>query len=302
MGDKSLQERRKEVLECLRMTFYNRNRYQQQIQRKTRTFVCPGCGVLLDASESRCFQCGAPVSPMTLPGARLWWKRTMSLQGHVTFGLVIVNFFIFFLTWILSPAKDGLFMSIDLSVLDRFGAKNTSLILEGQVWRLLTAVFLHGNLMHIFFNMMALLSLGPVVEELYGWERFLFLYIFSGIVGYIGSCWYYPNVLSIGASGSIMGIAGVLLATSVRDWKLYGPVMGRSLVRWLFYVFVLGFILRDHVDNAAHVGGIVAGFLGALPFSTATVRTAFKRSFESVLGWGTLFLIGASFVAMAFMH
>ena len=76
-------------------------------------------------------------------------------------------------------------MSISIKVLNEFGDKNTPLILKGQIWRLVTAIFLHANLIHIFFNMFAFVQLGLLVEIYYGWERYLFFYIFSGIIGYI---------------------------------------------------------------------------------------------------------------------
>lgn len=281
------------------MSFY---RFEKPLQRKTTTRVCPGCGVLLDAADSRCFQCGTLVSPSTFPGARLWLKRRLTLQGQVTFSLLIMNFVFFFLTWLLSSDKSGFMMNIDLRVLNRFGAKNTMMIANGQVWRLLVAAFLHGNLMHIFFNMMALLSLGRLVEEFYGWQLYLFFYVMSGLLGNLASAWYYPDVLGIGASGAIMGLAGVLIALSLKNWKVFGPFIGRGLLRWVAYILLIGFFLSGYVDNAAHVGGLLAGFLLSLPFSISKVRSAWRTGLENAAGWGSAMIICASFTAMAFSH
>ena len=71
-------------------------------------------------------------------------------------------------------------------------------------------MFLHANMIHIFFNMWVFLDLGRFVEELYGWPRYLFFYVASGIVSFLASTWINPQVPSLGASGAI---AGVLFAT-----------------------------------------------------------------------------------------
>lgn len=271
-------------------------RIEVMAAKRNRVQVCPGCGILLDPSDTHCFQCGANVAPASMPGFRLWVKRNVFLQGQVTWGIFILNFFLFFLTWLLTKDK-GPLMAVEFPVLNRFGAKNTILILNGQSWRLITANFLHANLIHIFFNMWVFLDLGRYVEELYGWQRFLFFYIASGIIAYSASVFTYPAVPSIGASGAIMGLVGVLLAYSAKHWKTHGRQMGRSLLRWVAYMLVIGFLLSGTVDNAAHIGGLLGGFCIAFPFATREEKRF--ESFDWILGWGTIALIFYSFLAMA---
>jgi len=189
-------------------------------------------------------------------------------------------------------------MDIDLNVLNHFGAKNSTLIAQGQVWRLVTALFLHGNLMHIFLNMMALLGLGRVTEALFGWQRTLFFYIVAGVVGNIASTIYSPHVLSIGASGAIMGLAGVLLAASVKNWKMFGP-LGSSLLRSVAFILIVGFLLRNYIDNAAHIGGLLAGFVMALPTPVSPAETPTGKLLDDVLGWGTVIVVALSFASLA---
>lgn len=188
-------------------------------------------------------------------------------------------------------------MDISASVLNHFGAKNTFLILQGQPWRLVTAMFLHANLLHIFFNMWVLLDLGRLVEEIYGWQRFLFFYVVAGIIGYIASVFWSPAVLSIGASGAIMGLAGVLLAYSVRHWNTHGRDFGRRLLNWIAIIFIFGFVVRG-VDNAAHLGGLVSGFLIALPVSERRFPNAWQELIDDILGWGAIALVIFSFFSM----
>lgn len=267
---------------------------------RNRVRVCPGCGILLDPADTHCFQCGANVSPAAMPGLRLWLKRNVFIQGQATWGIFIMNFFLFFLTWILSREK-GPLMSVSFPVLNRFGAKNTVLILDGQWWRLVTANFLHANLIHIFFNMWVFLDLGRYVEELYGWRRYLFFYVFSGVCAFTASVFVYPAVPSLGASGAIMGLVGVLLAYSAKHWKTHGRQLGKGLLRWVAYILIFGLLLRGMVDNAAHIGGLISGFLIAFPFAARGERP--QGSFiDAILGWGSLAVVVYSFFAMALSH
>ncbi len=264
-----------------------------------RVRVCPVCGVLLDPSDTRCFQCGDAITSTPSSSLFSWARKHIPLQGEITSGILLANVSLFLLTWLLSKDK-GILMSVDMQVLDRFGAKDTALILgHGEWWRLILSAFLHANFMHIFFNMMVLVSLGRAVEEFYGWERYLFFYVVSAIFADLASMWMHPQYLGIGASGAIMGLAGVLLAYSVRNWSSYGRVMGKGLLRWIGSILLIGFVLGSFVDNAAHIGGLIAGFLIALPFPAGRAKGTGQKFLDIILGWGSLFLIGYSFLLMA---
>lgn len=268
---------------------------ERKVKRRVR--VCPNCGVLLDPGDSRCYQCQALVSPITAPGIRLWLKRQLTASGNITLELILTNFLIFFLLWFFSIRKNGLSFDLDFQLLQQFGAKSSFAVVFHQPWRLITAIFLHANFLHIFFNMWVLRDLGQSVEELYGKRLFFFFFIASGMAGYAVSAFWYPDVPSLGASGAIMGLAGVLLADSLQKWNRGGKVMAQGLLRWLFLIFLFGFFLSGYVDNAAHIGGFLTGFLLAFLFSARILR---KEFFETVLAAATFFVVIASFLAMLF--
>lgn len=160
-----------------------------------------------------------------------------------------------------------LFMICTLSgeVLYNIGDMNPGKIIEyGQWYRMITSMFLHADVDHIASNMILLLFLGDVVERHVGHIRYFVLYMASGIAGNVLSLayklWQLESVGSIGASGAVYGIVGVLLWILIRN---RGRVEGITLRRVLFvmgYSLYLGFN-QINVDNMAHIGGVIAGFL-----------------------------------------
>lgn len=175
-----------------------------------------------------------------------------------------------------------------------WGANFGPYTLGGQYWRLLTCVFVHGSLLHIAFNMWCLWDLGALAESLYGHWTFAVVYLLAGIGGSLGSVIWNPNVLSVGASGAIFGIAGALIASfylgefSLPRAAIAGTL--RSVVTFVGYNLVFGAVM-SRVDNAAHIGGLVTGLiLGALIAKAAPDRDQpFQRVAVLALG---LVLIG----------
>lgn len=136
--------------------------------------------------------------------------------------------------------------------------------LAGQWWRLLAAQFLHFGLIHIGFNAMALWQVGPLAERLFGRWHFLLLFLLAGIGGGFGTLIWHPQVNSAGASGAIFGLIGGLLAfVSRRDLGVPLALVNslrRSFLSFGGFSLAAGFLLPG-VDNAAHVGGLVTGFV-----------------------------------------
>jgi rhomboid protease GluP len=268
---------------------------------QTRTKICRGCGALVSPEDKACFVCGTPVLELQMMTQRKPGYKSMLLQhGKATIILFLITVMIYLVTWVITTAsgKSEALMGISIKVLNEFGDKNTPLILKGQIWRLVTAIFLHANLIHIFFNMFAFVQLGLLVEIYYGWERYLFFYIFSGIFGYIASVVFYPHAISIGASGAIMGLIGVLLAYCLRNRNAWTGRLAKILIFWTVINLIIGFNLANLIDNAAHLGGLTSGFLMALPFSAQPAKTLFQKRFYEFLGWAAILLTAASFLAL----
>ncbi len=157
--------------------------------------------------------------------------------------------------------------TIEISDLVRiWGAKINELIyLGGQYYRFITAMFLHANLMHIFFNAYALYSLGMETERIYGTPRFLMLYLLAGLGGGIASYAFNPDP-SVGASGAIFGLVGGLAAFYYLSRKLLGALSRQMIGSLVFITLInlgLGFS-SPLIDNSAHLGGLVVGAIVGL--------------------------------------
>ena len=144
---------------------------------------------------------------------------------------------------------------------EAFALEKTALA-HGEVWRLLTPLLVHANLLHILFNMYALWIAGPIVEGIYGSLRFTAIYLVCGIAGSVAS-FIFTAGPSVGASGAIFGLFGVLFA-AMRSHQPLVDQRARALTAQIGMLIVInlaiGFgLMGGVVDNAAHVGGLLAG-------------------------------------------
>jgi rhomboid protease GluP len=149
-----------------------------------------------------------------------------------------------------------------------FGANYGPLTLGGQWWRLLTSTFIHIGFLHLAFNMQALWRLSILTERLYGNWAFFVLYILSGLGGSVASMWSTPNTVSAGASGAIFGVAGGLVVFLYLGKMPFPRTAIRGILTstliFVGYNLLYGFT-SPGIDNAAHLGGFVAGaVVGAL--------------------------------------
>jgi rhomboid protease GluP len=183
---------------------------------------------------------------------------------------------------------------ISNEVLWRLGAKSTA-ILYGQWWRLVTAIFLHAGLMHIGFNLWCLFDLGPEVESLFSNAKFVVFYLVAGVAGFLLSLWWSP-VPSVGASGAILGLIGVLIGASFHHGHLGKEYRGQ-LWRWVIYIAIFG--LFFHVDNAAHFGGLAAGVLLGYLVPEGEAETRASQNLWNLLAVLSVVIIAGSFALMA---
>jgi len=190
--------------------------------------------------------------------------------------LLVANIGIFFLMWFVrqgntainaqsllawGAGQDAVRRSIQLVY---WGSNLGRLTLGGQWWRLFTSMFLHGSLLHLAFNMFALWQVGRLVERIFGSLRFTGLYLLAGLAGSLASVLWNPHVNSVGASGAIFGIIGGLLAFIGRANSGVPPTvvsdLRGSILPFLLFNLSAGFVY-PHTDNAAHIGGLVGGWL-----------------------------------------
>jgi rhomboid protease GluP len=141
------------------------------------------------------------------------------------------------------------------------GEKSNTLILAGQVWRLITPVLLHGSILHIAFNMYALFVIGPGLEQYYGHWRYLLLYIIGGYAGNVLSFLITPNP-SLGASTAIFALVSAEIVFIYRNRMLFGS-RARNMLLNLGLIVVVNLVLglQPGIDNWGHLGGLVGGLL-----------------------------------------
>ncbi|MFC4404213.1 rhomboid family intramembrane serine protease [Gracilibacillus xinjiangensis] len=156
--------------------------------------------------------------------------------------------------------------STSVDTLISFGAKYNLAIVNGEWWRIITSMFLHIGLPHILLNMMALYFIGSLVERIFGNIRFLTIYFLAGIVGGFAS-FAFNNSIAAGASGAIFGLFGALLFFGSQFPKDFFRTIGWNVIFVISLNIIFGFSVGQ-IDNAAHLGGLVGGFIasGAVMF------------------------------------
>ena len=268
--------------------------------QQPRPKICPACGSLVGISATRCHQCGTNLNFSLAAGSK-GLSGFFGGRAPVTTVLLIVNILMFGVTWMaMASAGEGGGLSILWGMggepLYRLGESFPySIFIMHEWYRLVTAMFLHGGLIHIGFNMMVLMDIGPVVEEVYGSARFLFLYTATGLVGFVLSAFNGHN--SVGASAPILGLIGLMIAITTKRGGAHMQQLRSRLISWVVSIFVFGFLMRG-VDNWAHAGGLVAGFgLGKL-FADREPANRSERRTAYALGWVAAVVVVASFVLM----
>lgn len=140
-----------------------------------------------------------------------------------------------------------------------YGAKENTLIAQGEVWRLVTAIFIHVGLLHFGFNAYSLYNVGRMLETAYGAVRFSLMFLLTGVAGTVMSLWFNPNP-AVGASGAIFGLIGAEGILLYRNRVLLGE-RGRSVLQNIIFVILinLAFGLQSGIDNWGHIGGLLGG-------------------------------------------
>ena len=158
----------------------------------------------------------------------------------------------------------SLFITDDFNVsLLLLGANNRSLVLNGQIYRLITCAFLHGSLIHLLINMYSLWIIGSQVETFLGKFKFLIIYLLSAFLGSLLSIVFLGSGISIGASGAIFGLMGSLLYFGYH-YRLYlSNTLLSQIVPIIIVNLLLGFTISG-IDNAAHIGGLIGGYLATM--------------------------------------
>ena len=166
-----------------------------------------------------------------------------------------------------------------------------------QPWRLASSTVLHAGVVHLFFSMWVLWDTGRIAERFYGTVQFLLIYALAGLFGALASLFFAARTgVSVGASGAIFGVVGALLAALFTKHRRLPPAMVRSMrssmLMFVGYSLFMGAV-SSFIDNAAHIGGLVSGFLLALLLAEKFDVDEYRRSAVT----RAMAAIGASMVA-----
>jgi len=245
--------------------------------------MCPHCRAFITTHDKVCPYCNERVGPRAAEG-----RTPGAVMGgfipharFITMIILTINVGLYLAT-VLASQQGGSLGSVDGQTLLDFGAKyRTAILGYGQWWRLVTAGFLHGGLLHIGMNSWVLFDLGAQVEETYGAARLIVIYFLATVLGFLLST-FWTVALSVGASAGIMGLLGAMIALGVRNrHTAAGSAVQGMYIRWAAYILILGVLPGLHIDNAAHIGGLVAGFAvaylaGAPRIDSSTVERIWR--------------------------
>lgn len=262
--------------------------------------LCPSCHKLINSDEPRCFHCG-----QLRPGmfGLTTWMRKLGLKLDFPHLITLACVGLYVVALLLDPGaifqfRGMNFLSPSNDASFKVGMTGAYPVFAfGRWWTVITAIYLHGGLLHIGFNMMWVRQLGPVVEDLYGPMRLFVIFTVAGVTGFIASA-YMGSGFTLGASGSIFG----LLAAAI----VYGRRMGSNMftqqfLKWAVILFIFGLVFPG-VDNWAHGGGFVGGY------ATATIFSRMEEEREGLITYAlagaclllTLFAFVRQFLATAF--
>ncbi len=245
-------------------------------RRTEGSVICPSFGNLVGVRDDECLTCGRR-NPGLWGFGPILAKLGRGSMDDAFVQFVIVSCVVMYdasllidyesirlngLMNFLSPSTEGLFV---------FGASGSLPVFGyGRWWTVLSATWLHGGLIHIFFNMYWVKMIGPMLIEHYGLSRMIVIYTLAGVSGFVATSFagYYlvfvPGIfqgatITIGASAAIFGMIGALI--------YYGRRTGSSAVyqqakQWAIFLFIFGLIFPG-IDNWAHLGGLVGGYFAA---------------------------------------
>jgi len=182
------------------------------------------------------------------------------------------------------------------NVIDAFCVHGPS-IKAGQYYRLLTGMFLHGNIFHLAFNCYALYVIGKQLESFLGKIKYTIIYLFSGIIGSFFTCIFTGDAASIGASGAIFGLMGSLVYFGYHYRVYLGNVIKSQILPLIGINLIIGFTIPG-IDNAAHIGGLLGGLL----ITTALGIDNKSTTSEKVNGWIITTIFTAFLVFLIFFY
>ena len=264
-------------------------------RQRSGSSLCYSCGKLNRVDASVCFYCGR-----RNPGLWGFGPTIGRLIGGLDFAALVRVVAI--TAYIASLALDPRSALAPRGVFDLFAPGGRALIALGMAgavpwqagrwWTVLTAIYLHGSLLHILFNLLWIRQLLPDVEEVYGQARTIVIFTLSGAAGFLLSN-AAGTRFTVGASGAVFGVLGAMVWYGRRRGGLFGAAVFRQYGMWALILFVAGLLPGMGVDNWGHAGGFLGGVAVALLLGSGDQRP--ERGIHKVLAASCLALTAAAF-------
>ena len=247
--------------------------------------MCPHCRAFITTSDRTCPYCGEQTGKRYVdrnPGE--FALGGLIPQAHFTTILILlINVGLYIATELLASkyGEQG-----QMKALWALGGKfSVSILQDHEWWRLVTAGFLHGGLLHILMNSWVLYDLGAQVEQVFETPRFLVIYFAGTVGGFYLSLRMSPGP-SIGASAGMTGLIGAMIAFGVLNRSSVGKAIRNFYIRWVVYILAMGLFPGFRTDNWAHIGGLIAGFaigyMAGTPVHSTRTKEAFWRGTAAV--------------------
>lgn len=231
---------------------------------KRNSLLCPQCNRLISSDEPACPYCG-----LSAPGS--WWRNNLLVRVYlkpeqIIQSIIFANIGLFALSIILNPTT----INVSMNPFTLFSPSNRILLLLGATgtvpidqfhrwWTLITASYLHGGILHIFFNMMVLHQIAPLIIREYGFNRMVTIYTIGGAIGFYVS--YLAGIqFTIGASASLFALIGSILYYGKSRGGTYGQIIFKQIIGWVIGLFLFGLLIPG-INNWAHGGGLAGGIL-----------------------------------------
>jgi rhomboid protease GluP len=256
------------------------------VDASRKSMLCPNCRRIISVDEPRCPHCG-----IAAPGSR--WKNNPLTRGWGTDDRLIriilyANIAMFLFSLVISKGITSAgfnplrMLSPSTRGLALLGATGTLMIRDVGWWTLISANYLHGGILHIFFNMMAFYQIAPLITRLFGTNRFFVIYTISGVGGFLVSC-FMGTPITIGASAALCGLIGAALYYGKSRGGLFGDAIYKQIGGWAIGIIAFGFLIPQ-INNSAHIGGMVFGGLSAmiLGYSEKSRETTAHRMLAGV--------------------
>lgn len=270
--------------------------------QQPRPKICPACNALVGINATRCHECGTSLRFSLAALSKKFSGLFGEQETPVTSALLVANILMLGISVVMTmqageAGGTHILFGMDPDATYRLGASHPyGIFFKHEWWRVVTAMFLHGGLIHIGFNMMSLMQFGPALEEIYGSARYLFLYVFTGAFGFFASA--LTGHFSLGASGALLGLVGAMLAITSKRGGAFMRELRSRLITSVAILFVIGFMGFLAIDNVAHIGGFAAGFAIGKIYVDRQPMNSRERQIAYALGWLAGLAVVASFVMM----